>query len=122
MCLAGFLKCNAQFAANHNAPRPELRCSGRSRAAVGFPSIWDKGESLLGEVEDVLVSVIDCLTDQAGLKPCPGGAYQELHDDIWNALLHGSTSARSASERPGEEDKLVAWARDAEADVDRQVG
>ena len=74
-----------------------------------------QGESVLGEVEDVLVSVIDCLTDQAGLKPCPGGAYQELHDDIWNALLHGSTSARSASEQPGEEHKLVAWARDAEA-------
>ena len=74
-----------------------------------------QGESLLGEVEDVLVSVIDCLTDQAGLKPCPGGVYQKLHDEIWNAWLHESTSARCASERPGGEDKLVAWARDAEA-------
>ena len=80
-----------------------------------IPIELGQGESLLGEVEDVLVSVIDCVTDQAGLKPCPGGAYQELHDDIWNALLHGSASARFGSERPGEEHELVAWARDAEA-------
>ena len=70
---------------------------------------------MISEVEDVLVSVIDCVTYQAGLKPCPGGAYQELHDDVWNALLHGSSSARFASERPGQEHKLVAWAQNAEA-------
>ena len=109
---------------------PQVQCAIRSQAqrtetrvallwriwrSRRIPIDLGQGESLLGEVEDVLVSVIDCVTDQAGLKPCPGGAYQELHDDVWNALLHGSASARFASERPGEEHKLVAWARDAEA-------
>ena len=110
---------------------PQVQCTIRSQAQrteTRVALLWQiwrsrripihlgQGDSpLLGDVEDVLVSVIDCLTDQAGLKPCPVGAYAELHNDIWNALLHGSASVRSATEQPRQEHKLVAWARDAEA-------
>ena len=101
---------------------PQVQCAIRSQAqrtetrVALLWQIWRSRRSpLLGEVEDVLASVIDCLTDQAGLKPCLVGAYAELHDDIWNALLHDSASVRSAAEQPRQEHKLVAWARDAEA-------
>lgn len=80
---------HVQCALRSQAQRAETRLGllwqiWRSRRT---PIDLGQGESLLGEVEDG----IDCVTDQASLKPCPGGAYQTLHDDAWNALLHGSS-------------------------------
>ena len=64
---------------------------------------WDVHEwvSVVHDVEEVLDPVMDLATEQSF---CPDAAREEL--------LNGNNSA---TERPGQEHKLVAWARDAEA-------
>ena len=56
------------------------------------------------DVEEVLDPVMDLATEQS---LCPDAAREEL--------LHGSATARLATERPVEERTLFAWAHDAEA-------
>ena len=68
------------------------------------------------DVEEVLDPVMDLAIEQCPrLGPCLEECTWSCADAAREELLNGSASVRFATERPGEEDKLVAWARDAEA-------
>ena len=101
---------------------PQVRCAVRNQAQRTETRVallwqtwrgrreateeWDVHEwvSVVRDVEEVLDPVMDLATEQS---LCPDAAREEL--------LNGNASVRFATERPGQEHKLVAWARDAEA-------